>query len=151
MLRGAAIAMAANMRLAGSSYLDRLRLAPALLAVAVVAAMRKPPALLPRCARIFMLGGIGAATGLLLSLGPLVVSVVSMIVVTLASGALPGRQIRCCGGGDASRRRVALVEGCCTGGACRVHFRRIDQGCAVNGPARRSQPNPRETDPIHAR
>jgi hypothetical protein len=85
-----AIAMAADMRLAGSVALIVCALAPALLTFALVAAVRKPPTpafVSPALAFSCCAGMAAAATGITaLSLGPLLVSVVSTIAVTLASG-----------------------------------------------------------------
>ena len=84
-----AIAMVADMRLASSVTLIVCALAPALLTFALVAAVRKPPA--SAFASLMLafsccVGMAAAATGIVaLSLGPLLVSVVSMIAVTLAS------------------------------------------------------------------
>ena len=84
-----AIAMAADVRLASSVALIVFALAPALLTFAVTATIRRPPA--PAFASLVLAfaccaGMAAAATGIaVFALGPLLVSVVSMIAVTLAN------------------------------------------------------------------
>lgn len=84
-----AVAMAAAMRFAGAVALIVCALAPALLAFASSAAIRKPPrsAVVSLALAFSCCAGMAAAvTGIAaLALGPLLVSVISMIAVALAN------------------------------------------------------------------